>query len=249
MWSGRTLAACASGRLLGPSATRAGRTSPLRPSRRDVRLAGWRSWAGGRDVQRAVAGSEAVQAQLQTWKVMARSPRHVAAPHWSGGDAMAAAWRMLTSEPGLPEAVLTVAERDAWLAPVPVRPALASTTEMQLSAGIGLGADLEQLGGTDLSCTPRPPRWGVEENSWLAGWRSPTCSNFSQDLSGLVPGRVSGSGTCRRRLWPRDQPRATSRSSLPGFQPLPWTDLSNLEAWTKQYMAGLPGICVLETMR
>jgi hypothetical protein len=233
LWSGRTPAADASG-AIGTVAQTWQDNVPVTGSGETFgSLAA--ITAGGRDVQASVTGSEAVQVSFKpesdgSFRVI------VAAPHWADGDAMATAQRMLNVQPGLPEAALTAAN-DAWW-----HRFWANAGLIEMSSADGSAQYLEQLRTIYLYTEAASMR------SKYPGSQAGVADmfNFSEDHQDWYPAAFW--------FWNLRMQVAANISSgnfalnLPVFN-LYRGNLSNLEAWTKEYMGGLPGICVPETMR
>ncbi|MBV9380100.1 MAG: hypothetical protein JO242_05455, partial [Streptosporangiaceae bacterium] len=197
--------------------------------------------AGGRDVRASVTGPVSVQVSFKpaadgSFRII------VAAPHWTGGNAMAAARRLLregaahASGVSAPEASLT-AETSRWW-----HRFWAHSGLVEMSSADGAAQYLEQIRTIYLYTEAASMR------SRYPGSQAGVADmfNFSEDHQDWYPAAFW--------FWNLRMQAAANISSgnfaLNGpLFGLYLGNLASLEAWTKQYMGGLPGICVPETMR
>jgi hypothetical protein len=191
--------------------------------------------AGGRNVQASVASPLSVQVSFRpntdgSFRVV------VAAPHWAGGNAIATAESLLGEAATVSESSLTAAHLAWW------HSFWADSGLIEMSSADGSAQYLENVRTIYLyteAASSRSARPGSQ-----AGVAD--MFNFSQDHQDWYPAAYW--------FWNLRMQVAANISSgnfalnLPVFN-LYLSNLSSLEAWTKQYMGGRPGICVPETMR
>jgi hypothetical protein len=233
LWSGRTPSAQASGAI--------GTLSETWPDNVPVTGSGETFGtlaaitAGGRDVRASVTSPLSVQVSFQpnadgSFRVV------VAAPHWAGGNAMTVAESLLGRSATLAAPALTGAHLAWW------HSFWADSGLIEMSSADGSAQYLENLRTIYLYTEAASSR------SALPGSQAGVADmfNFSQDHQDWYPAAYW--------FWNLRMQVAANISSgnfalnLPVFN-LYLSNLSNLEAWTKEYMGGLPGICVPETMR
>jgi hypothetical protein len=191
--------------------------------------------AGGRDVRASVTSPLSVQVSFKpdsngAFRVI------VAAPRWTGGDALATARRLLGGQPVRPEASLTTSSTAWW------HQFWAHAGLIEMSSADGSAQYLEQVRTIYLYTEAASMR------SQYPGSQAGVADmfNFTEDHQDWYPAAFW--------FWNLRMQIAANISSgnfalnLPIFN-LYTGNLANLEAWTKQYMGGLPGICVPETMR
>jgi hypothetical protein len=191
--------------------------------------------AGGRDVQASVTSPVSVQVSFRpdpngSFRVL------VAAPHWTGGDAMATAARPLGQDATRSEASLTAAHL-AWWHDFWARSGL-----IEMSSADGSAQYLERVRTIYLYTEAASMR------SALPGSQAGVADmfNFSGDHQDWYPAAFW--------FWNLRMQIAANISSgnfalnAPMFN-LYLSNLSNIAAWTRKYMGGRPGICVPETMR
>ncbi|MDX6395534.1 MAG: trimeric autotransporter adhesin [Streptosporangiaceae bacterium] len=233
LWSGRTPSAQASGGV--------GTLSETWPDNVPVTGSGETFGtlaaitAGGRDVQASVASPLSVQVSFRpnlngSFRIV------VAAPHWAGGNAMATAERLLGRDAARGEAALTAAHLAWW------HNFWASSGLIEMNSADGSAQYLENVRTIYLYTEAASSR------SALPGSQAGVADmfNFSRDHADWYPAAYW--------FWNLRMQVAANISSgnfalnLPVFN-LYLSNLSNLEAWTREYMGGRPGICVPETMR
>jgi hypothetical protein len=191
--------------------------------------------AGGRDVTASVTGSETVTVSFKphadgTYRVV------VAAPHWTGGDAMATARRLLGGTPDVAEAQLLAPQEDWW------HRYWASTGLLAMSSSDGTAQYLQSI-RTIYLYTEAASMRGEYPGS-QAGVAD--LFNFSEDHQDWYP---AGTWFWNLRTQIADNIATGDYAlNIPIFN-LYLDDLPELEAWTKAQMGGLPGICIPETMR
>ncbi|HEY4850494.1 MAG TPA: hypothetical protein VII22_06845 [Streptosporangiaceae bacterium] len=186
--------------------------------------------ASGHDVHASVASPLSVQVSFR--------PRSngsfglvVAAPHWAGGDAMATAASLLRG--GAPDR----AESAQWWHAFWAHAGL-----IEMSSADGAAQYLEHVRTIYLYTEAASMR------SQFPGTQAGVADmfNFSQDHADWYPAAYW--------FWNLRMQVAANLSAgnfglnLPMFN-LYLDNLPQLEAWTRQYMGGRPGICVPETMR
>ena len=233
LWSGRTPSAQASGAV--------GTLSETWPDNVPVTGSGETFGtlaaitAGGRDVQASVASPLSVQVSFKpntdgSFRIV------VAAPHWAGGNAMATADRLLGRDATRSAAPLTAAHLAWW------HNFWAESGLIEMNSADGSAQYLENVRTIYLYTEAASSR------SALPGSQAGVADmfNFSRDHADWYPAAYW--------FWNLRMQVAANISSgnfalnLPVFT-LYLSNLSNLEAWTRQYMGGRPGICVPETMR
>jgi glycosyl hydrolase family 95 len=191
--------------------------------------------AGGRDVHASVVSPLAVEVSFRpdangSFRVV------VAAPHWSGGNAMATAAQVLGHAATSSQASLTAAHLTWW------HSFWAHSGLIEMKSADGSAQYLENVRTIYLYTEAASMR------SALPGSQAGVADmfNFSEDHADWYPASYW--------FWNLRMQVAANISSgnfalnLPVFN-LYLSNLSHLEAWTKEYMGGRPGICVPETMR
>jgi hypothetical protein len=190
--------------------------------------------AGGRHVTAAVASPTQVKVTFTphadgTFRVVA------AAPAWTGGDAAATASRLIGTDAGAAERALMVSQNRWWsrfwthsgLVEMDSADGSANYVENLLylyeeAASMKKGIyPGSQAGEADMFAWSRDQQTWQPSAYWLWNLRTQIAANMS-------------SGNCAL--------------NTPIFD-MYADDLPQLEAWTKQQMGGLPGICLPETMR
>jgi hypothetical protein len=235
LWSGRSPTAAASGSVGTLAETWSDVAAPIGTGATYGSLAA--ITAGGQDVTASVVSSTDVRVSFKpnangSFRVI------VAAPHWTGGNALATAASMFgadsLSEAGAPYAATTAWWHAYW----------ANAGLIEMTSSDGTAQYLENIRTLFLfENAAEEPTSGQ-----LPGSTSGAASlfNFSQDQQDFYPNAYW--------FWNLRQQVAANLSSgqfgenLPVFN-LYLDNLANLQAWTKANMGGLPGICVPETMR
>ncbi len=191
--------------------------------------------AGGRDVTAAVTGPLGVQVRFRpdadgSYRIV------VGAPHWAGGDAMTTARDLLSRDAVRSDAALSARHLAWW------HHYWDSVGEFKMYSSDGTAQYMENLRTIYLYSA------ASEERGPLPGSQAGVADlfNFSEDHQDWYPAGYW--------FWNLRMQVAANLSSGaaelddPVFN-LYRGNLANLEAWTKEYMAGRPGICVPETMR
>ncbi len=191
--------------------------------------------AGGRDVHASIATPLSVQVSFKphpdgSFRVV------VAAPHWAGGDARATARRLLDDAATRGVASLTEAHVAWW------HNFWRQAGLMEMNSADGSAQYLESVRTIYLYTEAASMR------SALPGSQAGVADmfNFSKDHQDWYPAAFW--------FWNLRMQVAANISSgnfalnIPVFN-LYLSNLASLEAWTRQYMGGRPGICVPETMR
>ena len=233
LWSGRTPSAQASGAVGTLSETWPDNVPTTGSGETFGTLAA--ITAGGRGVQASVSSPLSVKVSFQpnadgSFRIV------VAAPHWAGGDAMTTAAQLLAGAATLGEASLTAAHLAWW------HTFWASSGLIEMNSADGSAQYLENVRTIYLYTEAASSR------SALPGSQAGVADmfNFSRDHADWYPAAYW--------FWNLRMQVAANISSgnfalnLPVFN-LYLSNLANLEAWTREYMGGRPGICVPETMR
>jgi hypothetical protein len=191
--------------------------------------------ANGRDVRASVTSPLSVQVSFKpdangSFRVV------VAAPHWAGGNALATARRMLGGAARRSERSLAAASSAWW------HRFWAHSGLIEMNSADGSAQYLEQVRTIYLYTEAASMR------SAYPGSQAGVADmfNFSEDHQDWYPAAFW--------FWNLRMQVAANISSgnfalnIPVFN-LYLSNLANIEAWTKKYMGGRPGICVPETMR
>lgn len=192
--------------------------------------------AGGRDVSVSVASPVKVQAGFKpnadgSFRVV------VAAPGWTGGDAAAAARKVLGLDSTLPEQALMAAQKQWW------GRYWAKSGLVELNSADGSAAYIENLRTLYLYDEAASEKAGIYPGN-QAG--DADMFDWSQDRQTWTPSEYW--------LWNMRAEISANMSSgnyqldTPIFN-MYINDLASIEAWTKEQMGGLPGACVPEVMR
>ena len=235
LWSGRSPSASASGSVGTLAETWSDVAAPIGTGGTFGSLAA--ITAGGQNVTASVVSSTDVRVSFKpnsdgTFRVI------VAAPHWTGGNALTTAQSMFgadsLTEAGAPYSATTTWWHNYW----------SGAGLIEMSSSDGTAQYMENIRTLFLfENAAEEPTSGN-----LPGSTSGAASlfNFSQDSQEFYPGSFW--------FWNLRQQVAANLSTgefaenLPVFN-LYLNNLSNIIAWTKANMGGLPGACIPETMR
>lgn len=232
LWSGRT-----------PTAAASGSAGTLAETWVDNGLDGtgqtFGSLAGitaaGRNVTASVSGPSQVQVRFTpdangSYRIV------VAAPHWTGGDAQATATALLDRDTHAKEHALLTAQANWW------HGYWAHAGLIEATSADGSADYLENLRTIYLYVEATSMRGALPGSQ--AGVAD--MISFAQDRMDWDPSAYW--------LWNLRTQLSANMSSgnfaldIPIFD-MYLRDIPNLQAWTKQQMGGLPGICVPETMQ
>ncbi|MGH3168113.1 MAG: Ig-like domain-containing protein [Trebonia sp.] len=195
--------------------------------------------AGGRDVQASVANSTKV---TTTFKPDANGDFRVvvAAPHWAGGTATdtasVTAAKLIGNDASLPEVALLNSQQHWW------DNYWAHSGLVEMSSADGNAAYIENIRTLYLYDAAASSKTGTYFGS-QAG--EADMFDWSEDQQTWAPNDYW--------IWNLRGEISANMSSgnyqlnMPIFD-MYINDLSNIEAWTKAQMGGLPGACVPETM-
>ncbi|HEY7265137.1 MAG TPA: hypothetical protein VH589_27105 [Trebonia sp.] len=191
--------------------------------------------AGGRDVQASATGALSVQVSFLphadgSFRVV------VAAPHWAGGDAMAAAQRLLAGTTEPPAAALR-AGTEAWWHGYWQRAGL-----MRLTSADGAAQYFENVRMINLYAD------AAERGSSWPGSQAGVADLFDsdQDTHSWDPADFWG---WNLRMLVTSNLGAGEFANNDGYFALYRDALPEIENWTSSQFGGLPGACVPETMR
>ncbi|HZU55997.1 MAG TPA: hypothetical protein VFA06_09045 [Actinocrinis sp.] len=235
LWSGRAPSAAASGAIGTLAETWSDVPAPIGTAGTFGSMAA--ITAGGQDVAASVVSSTDVRVSFTpnadgSFRVI------VAAPHWTGGNALTTAQTIFSADSlstgGAPYSTTTTWWHNFW----------ANAGLLELSSSDGAAQYLENIRTLYLfDNAAEEPTTGQ-----LPGSTSGAASlfNFSADSQPFYPNAYW--------FWNLRQQVAANLSTgqyalnLPVYN-LYLNNLANIQTWTKANMGGLPGICVPETMR
>ena len=235
LWSGRSPAASASGSVGALAETWSDVAAPIGTGGTFGSMAA--ITAGGQNVTASVVNSTDVRVSFKpnangTFRVV------VAAPHWTGGNALRTAQSTFSAdsltEAGAPYSATTTWWHSYW----------ANAGLIEMSSADGTAQYLENIRTLFLfENAAEEPTSGDLPGS-TAGAAS--LFNFSEDQQDFYPASFW--------FWNLRQQVAANLSTGESSENLPvfnlyLDNLSNIEAWTKSNMGGLPGACIPETMR
>jgi hypothetical protein len=237
LWQPRTPAASASGAIGALAQTWTDSGDPAYPGgsgRTFGTLAA--ITASGRDVQASVVNPLTVQVSFKpdadgSYRIL------VAAPQWSGGNALARAQQLLAA-PSHQSAAKLSASTGAWW-----HRYWNQVDPMQISSADGTGQYMENLRTIYLYAA------AAERGSGdLAGSQAGTADLFSW-LQDDVQWDPAAYWVWNQRMQlVADQGAGVPFLNDPFFA-MYATNVANIRAWTEQQFPGMPGLCVPETMR
>lgn len=233
LWPGRNPQVAADGPIATMSSTWVDNTQPAASGQTFGALAA--ITAGGTDVQAQVVNPLTVRVSFKphpdgSFRVV------VAAPHWTGGDAMTAAASLLGGQATAPASVVSAPHLAWWHA------FWHHVGLMELSSADGSAQYLENLRAIDLYTT------AAEERGQFPGSQAGVADmfDFTQDNHQWDPAAY-WHWNLRMQVG-ADLGAGATFLNAPYFR-LYRDNLANIEAWTTANMGGRPGICVPETMR
>jgi ricin-type beta-trefoil lectin protein/glycosyl hydrolase family 95 len=233
LWSGRSPAAAASGGVATLSETWTDNVATTGSGQTFGSLAALT--AGGRNVTASVVDAETVKVGFTpntdgSYRVI------VGSPHWAGGNAAATASALLGTDATATSTSLQAAHLSWW------HGYWAHLGLVKLSSADGTANYMEKIRTLYYFTTAEESRGTLPGSQAGVG----DLFNFSQDSQDWYPAAYW--------FWNlRGQVAANigagaSALNTPLYN-LYTSNLANIQAWTKTYMGGRPGICVPETMR
>ncbi|MEN3306229.1 MAG: alpha-L-fucosidase 2 [Micromonosporaceae bacterium] len=233
LWSGRSPSASASGAVAALAETWVDNSGAGASGQTFGSLAA--VTAGGRNVTAATPDSTTAQVAFQpntdgSYRVI------VAAPAWTGGDALGTASTVLNGDAGKPQSSLTAAHLSWW------HTYWSGAGLIKVTSADGAGDYVENLRTLYLYDT------AAESRGTLPGSQAGVADlfNFSQDHQDWFP---AGYWFWNLRMQVQANLSA-GRFALndPVFR-LYQSNVANISAWTGGHMPGRQGLCVPETMR